>query len=49
MNVAGRRPPGRPRKSWRTMVEEDMRVMEAQENDLNRARWTGIIKRQTPS
>ena len=48
--VEGRRPPGRPRKSWRKTVEEDMRKVGAQEEDaLDRDRWRGIIKRQTPS
>ena len=47
--VEGRRPPGRPRKSWRKTVEEDMRKVGAQEEDaLDRDRWRGIIKRQTP-
>ena len=46
LNVAGRRPPGRPRKSWRRTVEEDMRVVGAQEEDaLDQARWRCIIKR----
>ena len=50
LNVAGRRPPGRPRKSWMRTVEEDMRFVGAQEEDaLDRARWRRFIKRQTPS
>ena len=47
--VEGRRPPGRPRKSWKKTIEEDMRVVGAQEEDaMDRDRWRGIIKRQTP-
>ena len=49
IDVEGRRPPGRPRKSWKKTIEEDMRVVGAQEEDvMDRDRWRGIIKRQTP-
>ena len=47
--VEGRRPPGRPKKTWRRTIEEDMRMVGAQEEDaMDRDRWRGIIKRQTP-
>ena len=49
MNVAGQKPPGRPKKLWRT-VEDDMQVVGAQvENALDRTRWISFIRRQTPS
>ena len=45
----GRRPPGRPKKSWKRTVEEDMRVVGAKKEDaLDRDRWKCLIKRQTP-
>ncbi len=27
VEVEGRRPPGRPKKTWRKVVEEDMRIL----------------------
>ena len=49
LTVEGRRPPGRPKKSWRKTVEEDMRHVGAREEDaLDRARWKHLITRQTP-
>ena len=49
LEVAGRRPRGRPRKSWRKIVETDMRLVGASEMDaLDRAKWRKQISRQTP-
>ena len=49
LTVDGRRPPGRPKKSWRKTVKEDMLFVGVQEDDaLDRARWRRLIKRQTP-
>ena len=49
--VEGRRPPGRPKKSSKKNLEEDMRVVGARQEyamDTDRDRWRGIIKRRTP-
>ena len=49
MEVTGRRPRGRPKKSWRKTVESDMRLLGVSEIDaLDRARWKKHISRQTP-
>ena len=45
LEVAGKRPHGRPRKSCRRTVEEDMHVVGAQEEyALDQARWRGLIE-----
>ena len=47
--VDGRRPPGRPRKTWKKTLEEDMRLAGVREEDaLDRGRWRAMTKRQTP-
>ena len=47
--VEGRRPPGRPKKSWKKTLEEDMHVVGARKEDaMDRDRWRSIIRRQTP-
>ena len=49
LEVDGRRPRGRPRKSWRKTVEADMRLVGVSETDaLDRAKWRKQISRQTP-
>ena len=49
LTVEGKRTPGRPKKSWRKTVEEDMRHVGAREEDaLDRVRWKHLIARQTP-
>ena len=49
LEVEGRRPPGRPRKTWKKTVEEDMRLVGVREEDaLDRGRWRAMTKRQTP-
>ena len=48
--VEGRRPRGRPKKSWSKTVEEDMRLLgidEALASD--RRRWREVVNRPTPS
>ena len=50
LEVDGRRPPGRPRKTWRKTVEEDMRLVGVREEDtLDRERWRAMTKHQTPA
>ena len=45
--MEGRRPPGRPKKTWKKTIE-DMRVVGAREQDaMGRVLWRGIIKRST--
>ena len=49
MEVDGARPRGRPRKSWRANVKEDLRMLNLREEDAqDRDRWRAIINRQTP-
>ena len=49
LEADGRRPRGRPKKSWRRTVEADMRLMGVSEIDaLDRAKWKKQISRQTP-
>ena len=49
LEVTGRRPRGRPKKSWRNIVDQDMRLVGASEIDaLDRAKWRKQISRQTP-
>jgi hypothetical protein len=48
MNVEVRSPPGRPKKSWRRCVDEDLATLRVDEEDaLDRARWRGLTKRLT--
>ena len=49
MEVAGRRPRGRPRKTWMDCVNQDLIKIGANGEDaLDRQRWEQIIKRLTP-
>ena len=49
LEVDGRRPRGCPKKSWRKIVEADMRLVGVSEVDaLDRAKWRKQISRQTP-
>ena len=49
LEVDGRRPPGRPKKTWRKTVDDDMRLVGVREEDaLDRGRWRAMTKRQTP-
>ena len=48
LEVTGRQPRGRPKKTWKKTVEEDMRRVGVQEEDaLDRGRWRAMTKRQT--
>ena len=47
--VEGRRPRGRPKKTWMKMIEEDLRVMEITEDlAYDRQSWREAINRPTP-
>ena len=47
--VEGRRPRGRPKKTWMDNVKEDMRVLNiTDETAMDRERWRSAIARQTP-
>ena len=47
--VEGRRPRGRPRKSWLDNVQEDMRFLDiTDEMARDRVRWRIAIARPTP-
>ena len=49
MEVEGRRPRGRPKKTWMNCVEQDLAKIRALKEDaLDRQRWEMIIKRLTP-
>ncbi len=48
--VEGRRPPGRPKKTWRKVVEEDMRMLNiTEEMAVDRQQWKRLISRPTPA
>jgi len=48
LEVDGRRPRGRPKKTWKKTVEEDTRLVGVREEDaLDRGRWRAMTKRQT--
>ena len=48
MQVEGRRPRGRPKKTWINCVEQDLTKIQALKEDaLDRQRWEIIIKRLT--
>ncbi len=47
--VEGRRPPGRPKKTWRKVDEEDMSMMNITgEMALDRQQWRRLMSRPTP-
>ena len=49
LEVDGGRPRGRPKKTWKKTVEEDMRrVGVREEHALDRGRWRAMTKRRTP-
>ena len=49
MEVPGRRPVGRPKKSWRRCIEEDMEDLGIEEDTAeNRDEWRKAIARPTP-
>ncbi len=44
--VEGRRPPGRPKKTWRKVVEEDMTMLNiTEEMSMDRQQWRRLISR----
>ena len=48
LEAPGRRPPGRPKKSWNKNVEEDMREVSAtREEAMDRVNWRAITSRLT--
>lgn len=48
MEVEGRRLPGRPKKTWRKNMQDDMRSMGLRVEDaMDRSTWRGIINRLT--
>ena len=49
LEVKGRRPVGRPKKTWSKVVEEDMRKLNITEDMAeNRKQWRQLISRSTP-
>ena len=49
MEVAGRRPVGRPRKSWRWCLDEELdRLGIKAECAQDRREWRALIRRLTP-
>ena len=45
LKVQGRRPAGRPRKTWKDVVVEDLRAVHLKKTDaLNRDLWRSAIK-----
>ena len=48
LEAPGRRPPGRPKKTWAKNVEENLREAGVEEEEaLERERWRVIINRLT--
>ena len=49
LKVEGRRPVGRPKKTWSKVVEEDMRKLNITEDMAeDRKQWKQLISRPTP-
>ena len=49
LKVEGRRPVGRPKKTWSKVVEEDNRKLNITENMVeDRNQWRQLISRPTP-
>ena len=49
LKVEGRRPVGRPKKTWSKVVEEDNRKLNITENTVeDRNQWRQLISRPTP-
>ncbi len=49
IEVEGRRPPERPKKTWRKVVEEDIRMLDImEERAMDRQQWRRLISRPTP-
>ena len=49
LQVEGRRPRGKPKKSWMKTIEEDMRLLEINEALISdRQSWREAVKRPTP-
>ena len=50
LEVGGRRPVGQPRKTWKRVVEEDMRKLNITEEEAeDRQQWRRLISRPTPA
>ena len=48
LEAPGRRPPGRPKKTWIKNVEEDLTEWSLNKEDVfDREKWRALIKRQT--
>ena len=47
MKVEGKRPPGRPKKTWEQTVEEDMRIagLKREEDVWDRVYWKRQVER----
>ena len=49
LEVPGKRKVGRPRKTWRDTVKQDLEILRVDENmALDRSRWRKIIASPTP-
>ena len=49
LEVEGRRPVGRPKKTWSKIVEEDMRKLNITEDmAVDRKQWRQLTSRPTP-
>ncbi len=49
LEVEGGRPPGRPNKTWRKVVEEDMRMLNiTEEMGMDRQQWKRLIIQSSP-
>ena len=50
LEMVGKRPVGRPRKTWRQGVEEDLRRLNIREDMVDdRQQWRRLISRPTPA
>ncbi len=48
MKVEGRRPPGRPKKTWRKVVDDDSMLNLTEEMAVDRQQWMRLISCPTP-
>ena len=48
LEVEGRRPVGRPKKTWIKVVEEDMKLNSTEDMAEDRKQWRQLISHPTP-
>ncbi len=48
VEVEGRRPVGRPRKTWRKCIEQDLNQLGLRKMAQDRRKWRRVINRPAP-